>query len=110
MGRKRLTLGSHARVLAALVVTTVIVALCDRAFGFPPLVLFAAPIAVAAAVNGRSVVVIAVIATAVVGDFFFVEPVYRITVHAQGFALLLYFGLAAVITALSSRGVWHQRG
>jgi hypothetical protein len=64
MDRKRLTFGSHARVLAALALTTVVVAVCDRAFGL----------------------------------------------HAQGFALLLYFGLAAVITALFSRGLWHQRG
>jgi K+-sensing histidine kinase KdpD len=103
MGRQRLTLVSHAGVLAALVVTTAIVAVCDRVFGFPPLVLFAVPIAAAAAVNGPSLVVLAVIASAFVGDFFFVAPIHETTVHAEGRRLLLSLGLAAIIAILTVR-------
>jgi len=110
MGRERLTLASHARVLAALMVTTAIVAVCDRVFGFPPLVLFAVPIAVAAAVNGPSLVVIAVIASAFVGDFFFVVPIHETTVHAEGLRLLLSFGLAAIIAILTVRRGRYTQG
>jgi K+-sensing histidine kinase KdpD len=110
MGRRRLTRASHASVLAALVVTTAVVAVFDRVFGFPPLVLFAVPIAVAAALNGPSLVVIAVIATAFVGDFFFVVPIHETTVHAEGRRLLLSFGLAAVIAILTVRHGRHTRG
>ena len=99
------TLIRYAGVLAAFVVTTIVVVACERLFGFPPLVLFAAPIAVALALDGLSLVVIAVIAGALIGDFFFVKPVHHVTVHAQGFRLLMSFGLGTLIAAISMRRI-----
>ena len=95
----------YVGVFAALVATTIIVAVFERLFGFPPLVLFAAPIALAVAVDGLSLVVIAVVAAALIGDFLFVAPVHQVTVHAQGLRLLAYFGLGAVIAAIAARHI-----
>ena len=105
MVRQRTTPTPHAGVLAALVATTIIVAVCERLFGFAPLVLFAAPIALAVAVDGLSLVVIAVVASALIADFLFVEPVHQVTVHAQGLRLSVYFGLCAVIAAILARRI-----
>lgn len=83
-------------ILAVLVAAAIVVALCERLFGFPPLILFGIPISLAA-VRGRfGVVSAAVIAAALVADYLFVEPRYQITVHAQGLRLIVYFALGAV--------------
>ncbi|MGE3706398.1 MAG: DUF4118 domain-containing protein [Vicinamibacterales bacterium] len=93
-----------ALVVATLAATAMTVVLVDRLFGFPPLLLLAVPIAMALAVDGMAVVIFSVAATAIVGDFFFVEPVHRVTVHAEGLRLL---ATLAVTAAVASR-VWHR--
>jgi Domain of unknown function (DUF4118) len=105
MARRIVTPTPYAGVLAALVVAASVVAMCERLFGFPALVLFALPIALAVAVDGLSLTVIAVTTAALIGDFLFVEPVHQVTVHAQGLRLLMYFGLGAVIATLSTRRI-----
>ena len=87
---------SNVAVLAALGATAIVVVMCERLFGFPPLVLFVVPIALAAVTGRLGVVSAAVIASALIGDYLFIEPRYQVTVHAQGLRLIVYFALGAV--------------
>lgn len=71
------------------------VAVFQRLLGFPPLILFVVPLAIVFRVSGFGAALAAAVAGAVVGDYFFVAPLGRVTVHAEGLRLLLLLLLAA---------------
>jgi K+-sensing histidine kinase KdpD len=90
-------------ILVAVVATAAIVGLIQRWLGLAPLVLFLAPVAVFLQTAGIGVALAAAVTAALIGDYFFVEPVHHITVHAQGLRLLVVFLLATGLTWLVSR-------
>lgn len=60
--------------IVAVAVTLVLVTFVDWAFGFPPLVLLIAPIALTFTFAGRGPGFVALAIAAVAGDYLFVEP------------------------------------
>ena len=84
-------------ILANVFLAVLAVAVFQRLLGFPPLVLFVVPVAIVFRVSGFVAALTAAVAGAAVGDYFFVAPIGRITVHAEGLRLLLLLlGAAAV--------------
>ena len=75
----------------------VAVAVFQWLLGFPPLILFIVPVAIVFRISGFPAALTAAVIGAVVGDYFFVAPLGYITVHAQGFRLLLLLLLGAGI-------------
>lgn len=96
-------------ILSAVAATMVIVGLLERWIGFAPLILCGVPIVVFLRVWGIGAALITATSAAVMGDFFFVEPSMRVTVHAEGLRLLLIFVLATAGASLATRGMPHRR-
>jgi K+-sensing histidine kinase KdpD len=82
-------------IVASVAATAAAIAVFQRLLGFPPLILFVPPIAALLRMGGPGAALVAAITSAVVGDFFFVEPVGAVTVHAEGLRLLILLVLGA---------------
>ena len=99
--------------LAGVAFTAGIIALIQQWLGIPPLILFVTPIAVSMRMAGVGSALMTIVTAALVGDFFFVEPVHEVTVHTHGLRLLLFLGIGAAIvclwTALPTRHTCNSR-
>jgi len=76
-------------ILVSVVATSVVIAILQQTLGFPPLILFAAPIAAGLRAGGAGAALTIAASAAVIGDYFFVEPVHELTLLAQGLRLLV---------------------
>ncbi len=84
-------------ILANISLATVAVAVIQRLFGFPPLIVFVVPPAIVFRVSGLWTAFITALIAAVVGDYFFVAPTGEVTVHAEGLGLLLLLLLGTAL-------------
>jgi K+-sensing histidine kinase KdpD len=91
-------MGRYSFAGAIVAVTLAFVGVLDRLLGFPPLVLLFAPIAVILPLARVGPTVAALVLSAVLGDYLFVEPVRQFTFYSEGFVLSLYLAVGAVFT------------
>jgi K+-sensing histidine kinase KdpD len=97
-------------ILANVSLAVLAVAVFQRLLGFPPLVLFVVAVAIVLRVSGF-VAALAAVAGAAVGDYFFVGPIGRFTVHAEGLRLLLLLLLgAAAVRVMTPPGSLRKPG
>jgi K+-sensing histidine kinase KdpD len=98
-------MGRYSFAGAIVAVTLALVGILDRLLGFPPLVLLFAPIAVILPLAGVRPTIAALVLSAVLGDYLFVEPVRQFTFYSEGFVLSLYLAAGGVFTYV----VVHRR-
>jgi K+-sensing histidine kinase KdpD len=75
-------------------------------FKFPPLIIFAGAVAICFLVLGVRPGLLALLLSALVSDFFFVEPVLTFTRHS--FVLGVYYLGAAVVSRFFTRKSIHH--
>ena len=98
-------------ILANVSLAALAVAVFQRLLGFPPLILFVVPVAIVFRVSGFGAALAAAVAGAAVGDYFFVAPLGRVTVHAEGLRLLLLLLLgAAAVHVMTPPGSLRKPG
>lgn len=99
---KPLMLQRHPYVTAILVVAVAAfsVFIVQSVFKFPPLIIFAGGVVICCLVLGTRPGLLALLLSALVSDFFFVEPVLRLTHHS--FVLGMYYlgALGAAVVSL----------
>ena len=83
-------------ILVNISLATVAVAVIQRLFGFPPLIVFVVPPAIVFRVSGLWTAFITALMAAVVGDYF-VVPTGEVTVHAESLRLLLLLLLGTAL-------------
>jgi K+-sensing histidine kinase KdpD len=84
-------------------VTASVVSLVQRWLGFAPLILFLMPVAMFVRIGGIWLALATAVIAAMVADHLFVEPVRHVTVHGEGFRLLVTFVLATMVAWLAAR-------
>jgi hypothetical protein len=87
-------------ILINVTLATIAIALSQRLTGVSPLILFAVPPAVVLRIAGFGAALAAAALGATVGDYLFVPPVRRITVHAEGLRHLLLLLLGTGVMKL----------
>lgn len=97
-------------IIANVSLATLAVALFQWLVGFPPLVLFILPVAIAFRTHGFAAALTTAIVGAIVGDFFFVAPLGSVTVLAGGLRLLVWLLLgASIVHVMAPRGALSHR-
>lgn len=96
-------MGRVVVILGGLAATAGLIGLLQGWFGFPPLILFAVPIAACLRIRGTVPAFVLPAIAAVIGDYFFVQPVGEVTVHAQGLRLLVWLCLGTWIVSFVVR-------
>lgn len=95
-------------VLGTVAATAGLIGLLAPLLGFPPLILFAAPVVASLQLAGVRLALVAAASAAVIGDYFFVEPVRELTVHAQGLRLVVFLLLGTVLGWLVMRPITRR--
>lgn len=90
-------------VLLSVGLTAGVIALLQRWLGFAPLILFVVPIVMFVQVAGIGAALAAAVSAALIGDYYFVEPVREVTIHAQGLRLLVFLSMGAALAWVISR-------
>ena len=98
---RRLTRHPYVAALLFVMVATLCVSVVDQFFQFAPLIMFAAAAGVCFPVLGTRPGVFAVSLSALISDFFFVEPLLVVTRHTV--VLGAYYGIFAGISRLVAR-------
>jgi K+-sensing histidine kinase KdpD len=81
----------------------VFVAVGDLLLQFPPLIFFAAAVAVALTLAGAAPGLFALVLATLLSDFFFVRPRFAFSLDWQVFRLSLIYLLAGLLSALISK-------
>ncbi len=99
----------YSSPIVAVAVTLALVTLTEWAFGFPPLILLIAPIALTFIYAGRGPGFVALATAAVGGDYLFVEPARQFTFHSEGLVLTLFLSVGTLFMYFSVRRDGRQR-
>ena len=89
--------------LASVLLAQLLVTLGQLLFSFPPLIFFAAAVAVTPTLAGRASDFLALILAALLSDFFFVQPAFVFSLHWQVSKLSLVYLFGGLLSVFISK-------